>query len=254
MRKKIVAGNWKMNKTGAQAVEFARALKAKIENISKTEIIICPPYTALTALSEILKGTRAGIGAQNVHWEPSGAFTGEISVEMLEDAGCSHVLIGHSERRQFFGETNKTVNQRIKRTLTTNITPIVCIGETLEQREQGKTNDVVGSQVREGLAGLINDQVQRLILAYEPVWAIGTGVTATPEQAEEVHQFIRNLIIEMFSPQIAEGIHILYGGSMKPSNIKELVTQNNIDGGLIGGASLKVESFAEMIKISEELV
>lgn len=242
-----------MNKTGAQAIDFARALKSKIENISKTEIIVCPPYTALSSLAEALEGTRAGVGAQNVYWEPSGAFTGEISLEMLENAGCSYVIIGHSERRQFFGETNQTVNQKIKRTLTTQLTPIFCIGETLEQREQGKTNDVVGTQVREGLAGLTNEQVQRIILAYEPIWAIGTGVTATPDQAEEVHQFIRNIIKKMFTPEIAEAIHILYGGSVKPSNIKELLTKQNIDGGLIGGASLEVDSFAEMIQISETL-
>ncbi len=243
-----------MNKTGARAVEFARALKPKIQNISKTEIIICPPYTALNSFSELLTGTRVGTGAQNVHWESSGAFTGEISVEMLEDAGCSHVIIGHSERRQLFGETNQTVNAKIKSVLTSALVPIVCVGETLEQREQGNTNAVVEAQIREGLEGLSNDQMTNLILAYEPVWAIGTGVTATPDQAEEVHHFIRELIEEMFTPEIAENIHILYGGSVKPSNIKELLSQKNIDGGLIGGASLKVDSFAEMIEISEGLV
>lgn len=243
-----------MNKTGAQADEFARALKSKIEHISKTEIIICPPYTALNSFAELLKGTRIGTGAQNVHWEPSGAFTGEISVEMLENAGCSHVIIGHSERRQLFGETNQTVNAKIKSVLTSALVPIVCVGETLEQREQGATNAVVEAQIREGLEELSNDQMTNLILAYEPVWAIGTGVTATPDQAEEVHHFIRRLIEEMFTPEIAENIHILYGGSVKPSNIKDLLTQKNIDGGLIGGASLKVDSFAEMIEISEGLV
>lgn len=242
-----------MNKTGAQAAEFARALKSRIDSISKTEIIICPPYTALGSLVEIFKGTRVGVGAQNVFWEASGAYTGEVSVEMLVAAGCSSVIIGHSERRQYFGETNQSVNARLKRTLTTPLTPIVCIGETLDQRKQGRTNEVVGTQIREGLADLTPEQIQKIILAYEPVWAIGTGVTATQEQAEEVHSFIRNLIKDMFTAKIADDIHILYGGSAKPSNIHELLSQKNIDGGLIGGASLEVDSFAEMIRIAEKL-
>jgi len=253
MRKKIIAGNWKMNKTGAQAAEFARALKSRIGSISRTEIIICPPYTALSSLVEIFKRTRVGVGAQNVFWEASGAYTGEISAEMLVDAGCSSAIIGHSERRQYFDETNQTVNARVKRTLTTTLTPIVCVGETLDQRKQGRTNDVVGNQIREGLADLTHEHIQKIILAYEPVWAIGTGVTATPEQAEEVHAFIRNLVKDMFTAKIGDEIHILYGGSAKPSNIHDLLSRKNIDGGLIGGASLEVESFAEMIRIAETL-
>ena len=196
MRKKIVAGNWKMNKTGDEAASFARELKVKTLNINKTEIIVCPPFTALSPVIELVKGSRVKVGAQNVHWEPSGAYTGEISAEMIETAGCSHVVIGHSERRQFFGENNQTVNKKIKQSLTTTLLPIVCIGETLQQREGGSTKNVVESQISEGLDGLSPEQMQRIILAYEPIWAIGTGITATPEQAEEVHHFIRELIPE----------------------------------------------------------
>jgi len=254
MRKKIIAGNWKMNKTIAEAVSFARDLKVRTFDINKTEIIICPPFTALNATREIIKGSRIRIGAQNVHWESSGAFTGEVSAEMLESAGCEYVIIGHSERRQYFGETNQTINQKIKHTLTTGLTSIVCFGETLQQRQEGLTKQVVKIQLEEGLEGFTAANMQRIVLAYEPVWAIGTGVTATPEQAEEVHEFIRELIREMFIPQTSESLHILYGGSANPENIKTLLSQNNIDGGLIGGASLKLESFTEMIKIAEEIL
>jgi len=253
MRKKIIAGNWKMNKTGTEAASFARDLKIKTLNINKTEIIVCPPYIAIVPVYEILKQSRVKIGAQNVHWETSGAFTGEVSAEMIEQAGCKYVIIGHSERRQYFGETDQSVNKKIMQTLTTSLSPIVCVGETLQQREAGKTNDVVKVQIAEGLAGLSIDQMKRLVLAYEPVWAIGTGVTATPAQAEEVHHFIRDLLADLFSPQIANATQILYGGSVKPDNVKELLSQDNIDGGLIGGASLKVDSFVEMIQATEQL-
>jgi len=253
MRKKIIAGNWKMNKTGDEAASYARNLKIKTLNITKTEIIICPPFTALPPVKEILKESKIKLGAQNVHWEPSGAYTGEISAEMIETAGCSYVIIGHSERRQFFGETNQTVNKKIKQTLTTNLSPIICFGETLQQRQEGRTKNVVKSQLIEGLEGLSLDQMQRLVLAYEPVWAIGTGVTATPEQAEEVHQFIRELIGEIFNSQIADSALILYGGSVKPGNVYDLLSKENIDGGLIGGASLNLDSFVAMIKIAEDL-
>jgi triosephosphate isomerase len=254
MRKKIIAGNWKMNKTGIEATSFARDLKVKTLNINKTEIVVCPPFTAILPVQEILKESRIKIGAQNVHWEPSGAYTGEVSAEMIEKAGCKYVIIGHSERRQYFGETNQTVNKKIKQTLTTSLSPIVCIGETLQQRQEGHTREVVKTQIIEGLERLSVDQIKRLVLAYEPIWAIGTGVTATPEQAEEVHQFIRELIQEIFNSQVADSAYILYGGSVKPENIKELLSQKNIDGGLIGGASLNVDLFVAMIKIAEELL
>jgi triosephosphate isomerase len=253
MRKKIIAGNWKMNKTGTEAASFARELKIKTLNINRTEIVVCPPYIAIVPVYEILKESRVKIGAQNVHWEPSGAFTGEVSAEMIEQAGCKYVIIGHSERRQYFGETDQSVNKKIIQTLTTSICPIVCVGETLQQREAGKTKNVVKDQITAGLAGLSIDQMKRLVLAYEPVWAIGTGVTATPAQAEEVHHFIRELLAELFNSQIADSAQILYGGSVKPDNAKELLSQHNIDGGLIGGASLKVDSFVEMIRTTEQL-
>lgn len=253
MRKKIIAGNWKMNKTGVEAASFARDLKIKTLSINKTEIIVCPPFTALSPVQEIVKDSRIKMGAQNVHWEAAGAYTGEISAEMIENAGCRYVIIGHSERRQFFGETNQTVNKKIKQTLTTSLSPIVCIGETLQQRQEGQTKEIVKKQIFEGLVDLSLSQMERIVFAYEPVWAIGTGLTATPEQAEEAHQFIRELIAGLFNSQAAELAHILYGGSAKPDNIKELLSQQHIDGGLIGGASLKVDSFVAMIKIAEEL-
>ena len=255
MRKIIIAGNWKMNKNKADAVAFSQELKNKIEKFEKTEIIVCPSFVNLAPVCEILQETKAGVGAQNLHWEASGAYTGEVSAEMLESVGCQYVIIGHSERRQYFGESDETVNKKIKRTLTTCcLSPIVCVGETLQQREEGQTKDVVKNQIEKGLAGLTAAQMERIIIAYEPVWAIGTGVTATPEQAEEVHLFIRKLIQNIYEEQTAENLPILYGGSVKPSNIKELLQQPDIDGGLIGGASLKVDSFVEMIRIAEEFV
>ncbi|OQX87600.1 triose-phosphate isomerase [candidate division KSB1 bacterium 4484_87] len=254
MRKIYVAGNWKMNKTKTDAVAFALELKSKIEPFEKTEIVICPSFVALAPVADILQETRAGVGAQNVHWEVSGAFTGEVSAEMIESAGCQYVIIGHSERRQYFGETDENVNKKIKRVLQTCcLSPIVCVGETLEQRESGKMKEVVETQIKNGLAGLSTAQMERIIIAYEPVWAIGTGVTATPEQAEEVHGFIRELLSTIFDETIAENTSILYGGSVKPDNIESLLKQNNIDGGLIGGASLKVDSFVQMIEIAEKM-
>lgn len=254
MRIKLIAGNWKMNKIAGEAIAFARDLKVKILNIRKTEIIVCPPFTALAMVNDILKDSRAEVGAQNVHWEASGAFTGEISAEMIASTGCRHVIIGHSERRQYFAETNQIVNKKLTHVLTTSLKPIVCIGETLDQRQSGQTQAVIQKQLEEGLAGLTKDQIDRVVLAYEPVWAIGTGVTASPEQAEEVHNFIRNWIANHFGKQAADSIRILYGGSVKPDNIRDLLSQPDIDGGLIGGASLNLASFVEMIKSAEDLV
>jgi len=254
MRKIYIAGNWKMNKTKTEAVAFALELKEKIEPFEKTEIIVCPSFIALSPVADILQETKAGVGAQNVHWEASGAYTGEVSAEMIESAGCQYVIIGHSERRQYFGETDETVNKKVKRVLQTCcLMPIVCVGETLEQRESGKMKDVVENQIKNGLAGLSPSQMERIIIAYEPVWAIGTGVTATPEQAEEVHAFIRQLLASIFDENTAENTSILYGGSVKPDNIESLLKQNNIDGGLIGGASLKADSFVQMIEIAENM-
>ncbi len=254
MREVYIAGNWKMNKTKKEAVAFALELKEKIQSIEKTEIVVCPSFIALSSVSDILQETRAGVGAQNVHWESSGAYTGEVSAEMIESVGCEYVIIGHSERRQYFGETDDIVNKKVKRVLQTCcLMPIICVGETLEQRESGKMKKVVSDQIKNGLAGLASSQMERVIIAYEPIWAIGTGVTATPEQAEEMHEFIRGLIRENFDEETANNISILYGGSVKPANIESLLKQNNIDGGLIGGASLKVDSFVEMIEIAEKL-
>jgi len=254
MRTKIIAGNWKMNKIAAEAIAFARDLKVKTLNIRKTGIIVCPPFTALAIVQDILKDSRAEVGAQNVHYAPSGAYTGEISAEMIVSAGCRHVIIGHSERRQYFAETNQLVNQKLIHVLSTSLNPIVCIGETLEQRQNGQTENVIKTQLHESLDGLTIDQLKRVVLAYEPVWAIGTGVTATPEQAEDVHRFIRELIRNRFGQKTAESIQILYGGSVKPDNIRDLLSRTDIDGGLIGGASLNVASFVEMIKITEDLI
>ena len=254
MRTKIIAGNWKMNKIATEAIAFARDLKVKILNIRKTGIVVCPPFTVLSIVNDILRESRAEVGAQNVHWESSGAYTGEISAEMIESVGCRHVIIGHSERRQLFGETNQLVNKKLAHVLTTSLNPIVCIGETLEQRQNGQTQNIVRTQLEEGLNGLTSDQLKRVVLAYEPVWAIGTGVTATPDQADEVHIFIRELIRNRFGQKAAESIPILYGGSVKPDNIQDLASRADIDGGLIGGASLSVASFVEMIKLTEELI
>ncbi len=255
MRKIIIAGNWKLNKINSEAVAFAKELKDKISSFDKVEIVVCPNFIALTPVCSILRETRASVGAQNLYWEQSGAFTGEVSAEMIESSGCEYVLIGHSERRQYFGETDETVNKKIKRTLTCCcLTPIVCVGETLEQREKGDTKNIIGTQIKQGLNGLSPAQMERIVIAYEPIWAIGTGVTATREQAEEVHVLIRELLKNMYDEQIAETTSILYGGSVKPSNIKELLEQPNIDGGLIGGASLKVDSFVEMIEIAEQML
>ncbi|MDZ7264099.1 MAG: triose-phosphate isomerase [candidate division KSB1 bacterium] len=253
MRTKIIAGNWKMNKTNAEAAAFASDLKTKIASIQKTEMVVCPPFTALTIVAEKLQGSRVKVGAQNLFWESSGAFTGEISTEMLESAGCHYVIIGHSERRQYFGETNQSVNKKIKQTLRSRLIPICCIGETLQQRQNNQTEPVVRTQIIEGLEGITAEQVQRMVIAYEPVWAIGTGVTATPEQAEEVHHFIRELLRMQYNDQTAATVPVLYGGSVKPDNIRELISKPNIDGALIGGASLNVDGFVQMIKVSEQL-
>lgn len=254
MRKIIIAGNWKMNKIKSEAIAFAQGLKNKVNKFEKVEIVVCPNFVDLATVSDILKETPVCVGAQNLFWETSGAFTGEVSADMIESVGCQYVIIGHSERRQYFNETDENVNKKIKRTLTTCcLTPIVCVGETLQQRENEQIKQVIQKQIKQGLDGLTPVQMQRIVIAYEPIWAIGTGLTATPEQAEEVHAYIRELVKKMYDEQIAENLQILYGGSVKPSNIKELLNQADIDGGLIGGASLKLDSFVEMIEIAEQL-
>ncbi len=248
MRKPIIAGNWKMNKTPAEAVEFVSALKEKVGSVTEREIVVCPVFNALVPVSGVIKGTSIKLGAQNVYWEDSGAFTGEVSVSMLKASGCEFVIIGHSERRLYFHETDRTVNKKIKKSLEAGgLTPIVCVGERLEERENNTTFKVVETQVKEGLSGLKPDDMNKLVIAYEPVWAIGTGRTATPEQAEEVHAFIRKTLSGIAGEDVSNEMRILYGGSMKPENISGLMKCENIDGGLVGGAALKVDSFVKLI-------
>ena len=250
MRKPVIAGNWKMNKTINEGIELVNSLKRELVDIQEADIIVCPVYTALSEVSDLLAVSNISLGAQNVYWEESGAFTGEISPLMLKDAGCSYVIIGHSERRKYFNESDETVNKRIKAAQSAGLVPIFCVGETLEEREADKTIDVVKTQLKGGLEGIENEALLKLIVAYEPVWAIGTGKTATPEQAQEVHKFIRDWLKDCYSPEAAENSRILYGGSVKPSNTSELMKQSDIDGFLVGGASLDSSSFAEIVKKS----
>lgn len=248
MRKKIVAGNWKMNNTKAEAAALIAGVKAELGAFDAVETVVCVPFTGLDTVAAALQGTPIGLGAQNVHWEKNGAFTGEISAAMLVEAGCRYVIVGHSERRQYFGETDATVNQRTRAALAAGLLPIVCVGETLAERESGRTESVIERQIRQGLVGLQAADWTRLVVAYEPVWAIGTGKTASTAQAQEAHAFIRRLLGELAGPAVAATIRIQYGGSMKPENAKELMAQPDIDGGLIGGASLKAKSFVEIVK------
>lgn len=253
MRKPIISGNWKMYKDINEAIELTTAIKRGAFETENVEVVICPSFTNLSEVGEMLVESTVGVGAQNCHWEKEGAFTGEISVDMIKSVGCSYVIIGHSERRKYFGETEETVNKKIASVITGGLIPIICVGETLEERESEKTMEVVKRQVLGGLEGFDEGYLDKLIIAYEPVWAIGTGKTATPDQAEEVHSQIRSLLSERFSPAFAESRRILYGGSVNPGNVKELMSEKDIDGGLIGGASLKADSFVEMIKTTSQL-
>lgn len=248
MRKIIIAGNWKMNKTTTEAIELANGLKRELYKIDDIGIVICPPFTAIDEVAEVVYESNIGLGAQNMHWEDAGAFTGEVSAPMLKELGCGYVILGHSERRQYFHETNETVNKKLRSALKHGLTPIVCVGESLEERESGRTFDVIRDHVTNSLKGLDKDEVKKVIVAYEPVWAIGTGKTATPDQAQEVHCFIRELLEKAYTREIAEEITIQYGGSVKPGNIKELISRKDIDGALVGGASLDVKSFSEIVK------
>lgn len=248
MRTPVIAGNWKMNKTVAEAVSLASEIKEKVAGVENVKIIVCPVFTAVKSVADVLKGTNVKVGAQDMYWETSGAYTGEVSGEMLLEAGAEYVIIGHSERRQYFGETNETVNKKLKKALSIGLKPIVCIGETLADREAGTTEAVVGKQVKEGFVGLTAEEMKGTIIAYEPVWAIGTGKTATAEQAEAVHAFVRNLVGELWDKETADAVIIQYGGSMKPENVASLLAQPDIDGGLIGGAALKADSFEKLVK------
>lgn len=252
MRTPIVVGNWKMNKTAAEAVELVTELRDRVNGVGDVEIGVCPPFVCLREVSKVLEGTCVGLGGQNMHWESKGAYTGEISAEMLLTSGCKYVILGHSERRTYFGETNEGVNKKVKAALSAGLTPIVCVGETLEQRQAGITEQVVDDHVTGGLNGLCGDEVRGLVVAYEPVWAIGTGWTATPEQAQAVHRFIRERLTSLFGAEVAEGLRIQYGGSVNPDNAGALFRQVDLDGGLIGGASLKADSFAAIVQSASE--
>ena len=246
--KTFIAGNWKMNKTAAETKALCEALKESLAPYAgKVEVAVCPTFTSLATAVEILKGSNVKVGAQNIHWADNGAFTGEISGEMLKEIGVEYVIIGHSERRQYFGETDATVNARIKAALKYALKPIVCIGETLEEREGGITNSVLDKQIRGGLADITAADMANITIAYEPVWAIGTGKTATPDMAQETHAFIRKTLVEMFG-EAGNEVVVQYGGSMKPENSAELIAKEDIDGGLIGGAALKADSFTALVK------
>ncbi|MFC1709830.1 triose-phosphate isomerase [Candidatus Omnitrophota bacterium] len=250
MRKIIIAGNWKMNKTISEAIELTNGLKRNLYNITDVGIVLCPTFTCLDQISELVSETNIDLGAQNMHWEEKGAFTGEISPIMLKDLGCKYVILGHSERRQYFSETNEVVNTKVRAALKNGLTPIVCVGEKLEERKANKTFQLIRDHVENSLKGLSKEEFQKIVIAYEPVWAIGTGLTATPQQAQEVHSFIRKLLTEMSDNNTADNITIQYGGSVKPDNIEELIKEKDIDGALVGGASLKIDSFTEIVKKS----
>jgi len=246
-RTPFIAGNWKMHKTCPEAVATARELIDRATDVKGVDIMIAPPFTALASVAEVTDGSPVALGAQNLHWEREGAYTGEVSAGMLTSAGCRYVIIGHSERRQFFGETDDSVNKKIKAALEANLIPIVCVGETESEREDGKTFSVLDKQIKKGLEDLNLDAGNLPVIAYEPIWAIGTGKTATSEQAEEAHAYIRKLIGQEFGQALAGGLRILYGGSVKPENIGELMAQADIDGALVGGASLAPETFSDII-------
>lgn len=251
MRKPIVAGNWKMNKTVAEAIDLANDIKRDLADCADVDVVLCPPFTALKAVSDAITGTHVDLGAQNMHWEASGAYTGEVAPGMLRELFCHYVILGHSERRQYFHETDETVNRKVKAALAANLHPIVCVGELLEDRDGGRTEAVVEKQLRGSLAGLSTREWLDVIVAYEPVWAIGTGRTASPEQAQDVHAFIRGIIKSMADEAVSQAVRIQYGGSMKPSNARELMGQPDIDGGLIGGAALEARSFVEIVKAAQ---
>ena len=246
-RRKIVAGNWKMNKTPSKAAELIKELIPMVAD-ADVDVVICTPATDLSVATEMTKGTNIAVGAENMHWEESGAFTGEISADMLLDLGVKYVIIGHSERREYFAETDETVNKKVKAAIAKGLTPIICCGETLEQRERGIMPEHIRMQIKIAMLDVTADQAKDVVIAYEPIWAIGTGKTATADQADEVCGIIRNVIAELYDAPTAESIRIQYGGSMKPANAAELMSKPNIDGGLIGGAALKAEDFTGIVK------
>jgi triosephosphate isomerase len=249
MRKKIIAGNWKMYKDLVESAELVSGLKTKLTSVeSDVEVVLCPPFTSLAVVANLLKGSPMKLGAQNMSDQDEGAFTGEISWKMLKSAGCEYVVLGHSERRQYFHESNELINQKAKKALGNGLQPIICVGETLDEREKGITDLVVSTQVKGVLHEIPSTDMSKVVIAYEPVWAIGTGRTATPAQAEEVHMHIRKLLSQLYNWHVADAIVIQYGGSVKPDNAAELMAQPDIDGALVGGACLKAESFAAIVQ------
>ncbi len=249
MRNKIIAGNWKMYKDINETTELINGLKSKLATLPNgVKVIVCPPFTSLAIAQQLLKDSSIAFGAQNMYPEDEGAFTGEISPKMLKAVGCTYVILGHSERRQYFGETNESINKKAKKAIASGLIPIICVGETLEEREKNITDQIVTVQVKGCLKDIPAAEVEKLIIAYEPVWAIGTGKVATPQQAQDVHQLIRKLIGQMYSWATAEKVVIQYGGSVKPENAKELLHQPDIDGALVGGACLKADSFAAIVQ------
>jgi triosephosphate isomerase len=249
-RKPFIAGNWKMNLDLGESVGLVRAIADNIHDVEGVDVLVGPPFTALHAVKQAIVGTRIFLAAQNMHWDSSGAYTGEVSPSMLIEAGCTHVILGHSERRHLFGETDEWVDRKAEAACKVGLTPIVCIGETLEEREEERTEEVIESQLQGSLKDFRGKETlpSSILLAYEPVWAIGTGRTATPEQAQEVHHFIRQWLIRRFGTKTAEAVRILYGGSVKPDNIKDLMSMADVDGALVGGASLKADSFTAIIR------
>ena len=247
-RRPLIAGNWKMYKTPAEAAETARQLVERVNGVTDVDIMIAPTYTALEPVFKVIKDSPVSLGAQNLFWENEGAYTGEISAPMLKSVGCQYGIIGHSERRQYFGETDATVNKKIQAAIQVGLQPVFCVGETEKEREAEQTFSVLGKQVKKGLEKLVYDQLDNLIIAYEPVWGIGTGKTATDDQAQEAHQFIRSLVEKNFGDTLSTSVRILYGGSVKPDNIAGLMSMPDIDGALVGGASLDAESFSKIVK------
>ncbi|SHE33646.1 triose-phosphate isomerase [Clostridium fallax] len=246
MRMPIIAGNWKMHYTVDEAVKLVEELKPLVKD-AKCEVVVCPTFVCLDAVTKAVKGSNIKVGAQNMHFEEKGAFTGEIAPRMLEALNIDYVIIGHSERRQYFNETDETVNKKLKAAFAHNIIPILCVGETLQERESGRTNDIIGAQVKLDLEGLTKEQVEKIVIAYEPIWAIGTGKTATSDQANETIAAIRNKVSDMFGPEVAEKVRIQYGGSVKPATIKEQMSKSDIDGALVGGASLVAADFSGIV-------
>ncbi len=251
MRRKIIAGNWKMNLTVAEGLALAEEVKNRCSRFSNIDVVVGPVATSLYPIAKLLEGSTIGVAAQNCHWAEKGAYTGELSCTQIKEIGCKYVIIGHSERRQYFAETSENVGKKARALHDMGLTPIMCVGETLDEREAGKTFDVIAEQVKLGLAPLTAEEVAKTVIAYEPVWAIGTGRTATPDQAQEVHAAIRNQIAELYGKAIAEEVRIQYGGSVKGSNAPELLTQPDIDGALVGGASLTADAFYAIVAYEE---